>query len=391
LVLALLISLTITVAEAGEWSGYVAVEARQFIDDPLYAGQQRNNQSLAFAPEFYQQWQRGRFSLTFSPFVRQDSSDDQRSHADVRELLWLMVGDGWELRAGLGRLFWGVTESQHLVDIVNQTDLVEDLDGEQKLGQPLIDLSLIRDWGTLDLLLLPGFRERSFPGPDGRLRSEPYVAVDQAGYEAAAGQQHIDVALRWFRSIDDWDVGLSVFDGTARAPLFSAGLNGAGQPVLVPYYEQIRQVGLDLQLTREGWLWKLEAIQRNSRSGNYRALTGGAEYTLYALMDSDIDVGLIAEYLYDSRKAMATTPFEDDLMLGLRFVWNNTQSTELLAGVITDIDTSARALNIEASTRIGASWKLSGRARGFAGLDSADLYYPLRNDGYVQVELARYF
>jgi hypothetical protein len=88
---------------------------------------------------------------------------------------------------------------------------------------------------------------------------------------------------------------------------------------------------------------------------------------------------------------MATTPFEDDLMLGLRFVWNNTQSTELLAGVITDIDTSARALNIEASTRIGASWKLSGRARGFAGLDSADLYYPLRNDGYVQVELARYF
>ena len=100
---------------------------------------------------------------------------------------------------------------------------------------------------------------------------------------------------------------------------------------------------------------------------------------------------MIAEYLYDSRGQAALTPFEDDLMIGLRFAWNNVQSSELLAGVITDLDTSARALNIEASTRIGSSWKLSGRARGFAGLNASDLYYPLRKDGYIQLELARYF
>jgi len=380
-----------TAVTAAEWSGHVGVEARQFVEDPLYAGQQHNNQSLVFVPEFYQQWQDGRFSLTFSPFMRQDSSDTERSHVDIRELLWLMVGDGWELRAGLGRLFWGVTESQHLVDIVNQTDLVEDLDGEQKLGQPLINLSLIRNWGTLDLLLLPGFRERTFPGTDGRLRLPLLVDTDQTEYEASAGDRHVDVALRWFHNIDDWDIGLSAFDGTAREPLFSTGLDAGGQDVLIPYYEQIRQWGLDVQLTREGWLWKLEAIRRDSATSDYQALTGGAEYTFYAIMDSDIDMGVIVEYLYDSRKELATTPFEDDVMLGARFAWNNVQSTELLAGVIGDLNSSARALNIEASTRIGDSWKLAARARGFAGLNSSDLYYPLRNDGYLQLELARYF
>ena len=393
LLLALLIAIgaVSNSAYAGEWSGYVGLEARQFIEDPLYSEQKKHNQSLVFAPEFYQQWQDGRFSLTFSPYMRQDSSDEQRSHADVRELLWLMVGDDWELRAGMGRLFWGVTESQHLVDIVNQTDLVEDIDGEQKLGQPLINLSLIRDWGTLDLFLLPGFRERTFPGSDGRLRQPLVVDVDQAGYESSAGDQHVDVALRWFQSFGDWDVGLSGFDGTSRDPLFSTGLNGAGQPVLIPYYEQISQFGLDVQLTREGWLWKLEAIRRESTSTDYRALTGGTEYTFYAIMDSDVDLGVIVEYLYDSRDDLATTPFEDDVMLGARFAWNNVQSTELLAGVIADLDSPAKALNIEASTRIGDSWKLSGRLRGFAGLDAGDLYYPLRDDGYLQLELARYF
>ena len=85
-------------------------------------------------------------------------ADDRRSHFDVRELMYQRVFDDFELRAGLGRVFWGVTESYHLVDIINQTDLVEDIDLEDKLGQPLVNLTLIRDWGALDLFALPGCR-----------------------------------------------------------------------------------------------------------------------------------------------------------------------------------------------------------------------------------------
>ena len=49
------------------------------------------------------------------------------------------------------REFWGVTETAHRVDILNQTDQVESFDGEDKLGQPMVNFSWSKDWGTLDL------------------------------------------------------------------------------------------------------------------------------------------------------------------------------------------------------------------------------------------------
>ena len=49
-----------------------------------------------------------------------DRKDSQRTHADLRkpnDLVFGEIGDGeWELRLGVDRVFWGVTESQHLVD-----------------------------------------------------------------------------------------------------------------------------------------------------------------------------------------------------------------------------------------------------------------------------------
>ena len=93
--------------------------------------------------------------------------DGERTHFDVRELYWETFGETWDLRIGIARVFWGVVETQHLVDIINQTDTVENSDGEDKLGQPMINLSLVRDWGTVDLFVLPGFRERTFRGVSG--------------------------------------------------------------------------------------------------------------------------------------------------------------------------------------------------------------------------------
>ncbi len=79
--------------------------------------------------------------------------------------MWVMIG---ETRVGVRRVFWGVTEFQHLVDIINQSDSVEDIDNEDKLGQPMINLSLVKDWGIVDFFVLPYFRERTFAGAEGR-------------------------------------------------------------------------------------------------------------------------------------------------------------------------------------------------------------------------------
>jgi len=376
-------------AEEGEWTGSISTELRYFPSTPLDGRQyDHENLSLSAQPEYYRKWDNGDQSFIFTPFIRIDQNDSERTHADIRELAWVKVTEKWELRAGVRKVFWGVTESQHLVDIINQTDLVENIDGEDKLGQPMINMAFITDSGTLDVFFLTGFRERTFPGEDGRLRSGLVVDTDHPVYESGAEDKHTDFAARWFQYIGAFDIGVSYFNGTSRDPRFIPNSSGTA---LLPVYEIINQTGLDLQATFGSWLWKLEAISRSGQGDRYTAMTGGFEYTFVGIMETSYDLGVIAEYMYDDRDEEATTPFANDLMIGSRFTFNDEQSTEILAGFITDLDDGDIMLNVEASRRLGNAWKLSVEARAFSNIDNNDPLYSFRKDDHLQAELAWYF
>jgi hypothetical protein len=256
----------------------------------------------------------------------------------------------------------------------------------------MINFAWIQDWGTLDLFVLPGFRERTFAAAEGRPRSNPVVDADRATYASPREDKHIDLALRWTHSIGDWDIGISHFSGTSRDPDLLPGLNQQNLPVLIPMYQTIDQTSLDLQLVTEDWLWKLEALTRQGQNGGrYFAFTGGFEYTLVGIHDSDADLGLIAEYHFDDRKDLAPTPFNQDLMLGARLAMNDVQSTEALAGFIIDTDDHSKIFSIEASRRIGDSWKIILEGRMITDTPSQSPLYSLRKDDYVQLELGYYF
>ena len=388
LVSALLLILPLSLS-AGEWSSEIAVEYRTFTEEARSNEQSDSNLSIAFETEFYQDWDDGKQSLTFKPFLRWDQHDEARTHADIRELNWLYAADNWEILAGIGRVFWGVTEAVHLVDIINQTDLVENPDGEQKLGQPMIKLSLVREIGIFDLFILPGFRERTFPGEEGRLRSHPHVDDDKADYESSDEARHIDLALRWSHSLGDWEIGLSHFYGTSRDPRFL--LANTNPYTLTPYYDLINQTGVDLQATLGDQLWKLELISRRGQGEDYIATAGGVESTQVGILESNADLGLIGEYLYDDRDRNAPTPFQNDLFLALRWTANDEQSLEVLGGVILDLDSDARMVNLEASRRIGEDWKLSLQGRFWQQLSASDAGYGMSQDDYIEVMLKRYF
>ncbi len=377
---------------ASEWSGYVSGEYRAFTDSPTDTRQHGNNLSLSTQPEFFTDWDNGNQSFTFVPFARWDENDEERSHADIRELTWLKAEDTWVLRVGIRKLFWGVTESLHLVDIINQTDLVEAPDGEEKLGQPMINLALIRNWGTIDLFILPGFRERTFPGVDGRLRSPLPVDTDNAIYESSQEDSHIDYAARWSHALGDWDIGVSYFNGTSRDPLF---IPNAGIPSLstafFPVYNLIEQWGIDLQATLDNWLWKVEAINRSGQGESYYAMAGGFEYTFYSMNESQYDLGVISEIMHDDRGDNATTPFADDILFGARLTLNDEQSTEFLMGVIFDSDDSTRLLSLESSRRFGDNWKASLEGQAFINIPDSDLLSGVKDDNYLQLEVIRYF
>lgn len=384
-----LLLLGIAMPVQAEWSGQAALEYRHFSNAPLDPRQHEDNSSVVLQPEYHYSWDNDRQLFSFIPYYRYDENDPERSHGDIRELAWIKAAESWELRLGIRKVFWGVTESVHLVDIINQTDLVENADGEDKLGQPMLNLALIGDYGTVDLFILPWFRERTFAGVDGRLRAILVNPNQAAQYESDKQDKHIDYALRWSRSIDIWDLGISYFTGTSRDP----GFVGFGNPDgLTPYYSQIRQAGLDIQATIEGWLLKLETIKRSGTNIDYLAAAGGLEYTFYGIASSTIDMGLVLEYMYDDRLKTQASPFDDDILLGLRFTFNDTQSTDALIGMIQDRELDTTVYSIEASRRLGDRWKLNLETRYYAKTDSSDtILHTLRKDDYLQMELAFYF
>jgi len=377
---------------ADQWSGHVASELRYFPQSALSADQyEDSNVSLSTRLEYSHQWDNRRQSFVFVPFARVDQHDNERSHVDIRELAWTKAARDWELRLGIRKVFWGVTESQHLVDVLNQTDLVEHIDGEDKLGQPMVNLALIRDWGTLDLFVLPWFRERTFPSHEGRLFGSIPIDTDKTLYESGAKEKHVDWAVRWEKMFGDWEVGLSHFSGTNRDPHFNFSLNEQGKPILIPYYEQMNQTGIDLQITKEEVLWKFEMISREGQADRFTALTGGFEYTFVGAFDSDADIGVLTEYLFDDRHDSAPTALEDDVMVGMRLALNDVQSTELLSGVIFDLDSSARSYLVEASRRLGDDWKLSLEAYFFSNIPADAPNYGFRHEDFLRLELAWYF
>ena len=379
-------------AVAGEWSGSLAGEWRYFPKQPL-SSEQFTHSDLSFAiqAEYVNSWDDYRQVFAFVPFLRVDQQDPERTHADIRELAYVKAAEDWELRVGIRRVFWGVTEFLHLVDIINQTDLVEDPDGEEKLGQPMVNLALIRDWGTLDFFVLPGFRERTFPGIKGRPRVQPYVDVDQARFESSAEELHTDFAVRWSKTFDAWDLGIAYFYGTSREPRFELGLDSANRPTMIPIYELINQASLDLQYTGEEWLWKLEALSRSGQGESFASATGGFEYTLVNVFDKGADLGIIGEFAFDDRADEAPVLFENDFILGARLALNDEQNTEILTGVVFDLDGDGMSYSLEASRRLSDDFRLNLEANFNSNIPQDDPAYSLRNEGFVQFELEWFY
>ena len=368
-----------------------------FAEDPNFPGQRDQSVSFVIEPEYYHEFANGS-SFTFVPFFRLDSADSERTHFDVRELTYLWLHEDFELRLGVRKVFWGTTEVLHLVDVINQTDLVENFDGEEKLGQPMANLSVSREWGTVDLFVLPFFRERTFPGSKGRLRFGLVVDTDQAAYESAAEEWHTDFAFRYAHTFGDWDVGVYHFIGTSRDPVFLLGADGAGNPVVVPFYQQVNQTGLDVSYVIGDWLWKLEALvrtgqgdRRGATPNDYFAATGGFEYTFTGIFDSRMDLGVIVEYLFDDRRDFALTPFENDVTVGMRLAVNDAASTEFLFGWVQDVESDERFVFVEASRRFGDHWTVDLELRTFLNQPPSAFLFALRDDDLLQATLNYHF
>ncbi|NOT17601.1 MAG: hypothetical protein HOP20_05985 [Sulfuriferula sp.] len=362
------------------------------------AGTQGNNQpSVVIQPSYFNEWADKTNSFSFKPFFRWDNMDDARTHADIREMVWTSKrgteSKPWELKVGIDKVFWGAAESQHLVDVINQTDEVENINKESKLGQPMVHASMVRDWGKVEAFVMPFFRERTFSGPDGRLR--PLVSFDTLPnvYQSSDGRNHVDFAVRWSKSFGNTDVGVSQFIGTNRDPrLISATsyVTTANPAGLYLSYDQMEQTSIDVTSIFGRWIGKLEALHRTTDYAHYYAYVTGVEYAFTGVFKTPYDVNAFLEYNYDSR-GQGQAIYQSDVFTGLRLSLNDANSTQIKLGVLTDTNDSSRSTRLQVSRRLNDHWTTMFEGQWFNSIDSGNPLNAYREDSYLQATLARYF
>ncbi|MCY4357845.1 MAG: hypothetical protein OXD01_10045 [Gammaproteobacteria bacterium] len=382
-------------------AGDLTLETRHSPESGLYPGQTSSASGFSLTPRLYFENAQG-WSFNLTPFLRIDHVDSERTHMDLRQAYFLMFGDigddQWELRLGIDQVFWGVTESQHLVDIINQVDLVENPSAEQKLGQTMVHFTRFGNWGTAELFVLPFHRPRTFPGAGGRLRLALPVDPDPISRAASNDERHIDLAARYSHSFGPLDLGLSVFDGTSREPVLFPELDAIGSPALLQHYDDIRQYGLDAQLTTGAWLLKLEAIHRSGETNlvgeqeDYAAAVMGFEYQFQSVFGGT-DLSLVSEWNIDARGDRALPrrnplTLQNDLAVLTRFGFNDVSGSELTIGVIRDMERDSQLAAVEFSRRLTDRWSISLEWYGLLEIDPDEIFYQARRDSFFELSLS---
>ena len=365
----------------------IQLDYRYFFEEGSYPGQERSFISASARPEYSVEWDKRRNYFQVALFGRWDQHDAHRTHADIRELYYRRAQGNWEFSVGFKKIFWGVTESVHLVDIINQTDQVESFDGEQKLGQSMLHFSYLTGFGIFDLFYMPHARKRQFPAEKGRFRFPVVIERDDLDVDSDLDEFHPSFAFRWSHYFGPIDIGVSNFYGVGREPLFT----DLGTPNAQFFYPIINQTGFDLQATTGPVLWKFETIYRYAEQQDFLALASGLEYTFANIASSGLDIGVLGEYLYDSRDTLAFSSLDNDLFLGSRLAFNDVQSSQLLAGVILDLNKSTTFYSVEGSRRIGSSWKFEIESRIFRNVSNREFAYFFRADTFIQLRIARFF
>lgn len=372
-----------------DFSAELSTDHTYFFEDGQYPKQHQYYASIAIEPELAIDWNDGSEQIVSTFFARLNTHDDRRTHWDIRELYYQLIKDNWELNVGLKEIYWGVTESVHLVNVVNQTDLVESFDGEKKLGQPMVQFTYITNFGNFDFFFLPYHRERTFPGEKGRLRFPLPIEKRNAIYESGAKEYRMDWSARWSHSFSIFDVGLSHIWGNNREPLIIPDTQNQNQ--LRQYYEIMHQTGLDIQATAGSWLLKFEGIRRETTSDTFTAFDAGFEYTFGNVNGKGLDIGVLGEYLFDDRGDFSTTGFQNDVFFGSRIAFNDTQDTSILIGGLADLEYSGKLFSIEAERRFYSKWKANLEVRLLSSFDNRELLFPLQDDSFMKFTLGYFF
>lgn len=401
------------VAQDFTYGGSVEASLRYYPEDGLLPGQTE----AGFAPIINGDFNT-RTELDFGTVVFEASglynTETGEGYADIPRGYFQYFGDGFDVLVGSNIEYWGVSESNRVVDSVNQRYVIDQTVDYISLGQPMVNLNLSFGFNsTLSLFGLIYFRDRDMANAATRFRSPFLMSNADAVYEEGNGR-NLDFAARYRTSFSalggGMDLAVSYFDGTNRAPstlpnvcvLPGGHFDEANCADLVyddledvkaiPYYAKLRRYGLemvysngDLQLTFEG------AISQSLNETYYSTITG-AQYSFGGIGPTGDTIVAVVEYLYDDRSIIQPlTIYDNDMFFGFAYSGNDVNGTSVRGGIYYDVETDAQIYTASWSRRIGDAMRLE--VAGFM-MNSAGTEDPIafaQDDSFVQVSLAYFF
>lgn len=339
-----------------------------------------------------------------TPFVRGDPSNDHRNRFDLREAAIEFANDQWKAYGGMGKVSWSVTESVNIipyqvVDIVNQRDLAADPSGQEKLGAAMLAGYYQGETTLAQLIVLPWFRKRPFPRQ--QMRENPLGGAinldDQTVFTSSASEHRVNAALRLEKQIDSANVAFIQYRGYAPQPVVVPDFRTGGSTSL---YYLVDMTGVTAQAAVGSWLLKTEIAYSNTRLNgdsshiaiprSYTSSVTGVEYT-FVRFAGESDLGILAEWIRDTRGNGANgTPFPRDFFVGARWVANDASDTQVLGGLVRNLDNYDTVYQIQYERRLLEKYWLHVAARAYSAKDESPLA-PFKRDNVVYARLKYYF
>ena len=355
----------------------------------------------------------GPFRQAFRAFARTALVEEERSIAFVQDA-WIGYRDSrLELKAGVEILNWTAAEAFHPADIINSRNLDSNIENAEKLGEPLVSARLRFGTGGLTLYYLPARFAPVLPGPQSRLNLAQGQAVGSVKWLNRDGS----VSESPFEH--QWASRLDQTFGALDIAVHYVDHNDRNQPALVlnladqgirPVFGRVRRLGTTATASIGDWLFKVEADHRAFRSWdipmgqlalrqlpqNHTAAAVGLEWGW--AYESDAEATLLVEGQamiapdLTTEEIQQLDPFQRDILVGYRHVYNDTASTEWTLGLIADTHRWGEFIaNATYSRRLADEWGLKCSLRSVRAPHTSSLLNVYDNQHSVQLGISRFF
>jgi hypothetical protein len=341
--------------------------------------------------------QKGGFRQQLRVFGRAAMIDEERSV--------LMVEDAWagwrnnrfEIKAGVQTLNWSAAEAFHPTDMINARNLDSNVENAEKIGEPMVTMRLRFLNGGLTGYYMPLRMAPRFPSASSRLTPYSGVHLAKAQWSDSNGLVDADdfsnqYAFRLDQTIGQGDLALHYVAHNDR--LLPAIALDATTLSPTPVFPFVQRFGGSLVQALGDWLIKVEVDHIlveamnvgdslnlvQGPPGDHTVVAAGLEYGWS--YDSGAEGSLIVESQVlilpggSEQERNQMGPFQRDALLGYRHSLNDEMGTEIMLGMILDVERPGEYLgSFSYRTRLSDVWQVHAQLRTIRATDELSFLY----------------